>query len=351
MSTGNGLSFDTVTRASLPDTGLDEDGVLDVYWEMARARELDGQAVALQRQGYFAAFAPFIGHEAVQIGSVRALDRSTDFVFPTYRELAAACAWGVDPVDYLSQGRGFVHGGAWDHAALRFGPLASVVAGPVLHAVGWGMGRQLDDAHAVALAFFGDGASSQGDVHEALNIAAVYSAPVVFLCVNNGWAISVPASDQVAGGSIAARAAGYGIRGVTVDGGDLLAVYSAVRDAANHARTGSGPTLIEAKIWRQGPHSTSDDPGRYRNELTPEEWRSQDPLARFRRWLEGESLLDEEQIAAYDERARKWARDVAAKVRALVPPSTDEVFAFAYRNPTSTVLDQQAKWESGGDDA
>lgn len=343
------VGFATLRSASLPQLGMDADMVRDLYWEMARARELDGQAIALQRQGYFAAYAPFIGHEAVQIGSVRALARATDFVFPTYRELAAACAWGVDPVEYLSQGRGFAHGGAWDHAALRFGPLASVVAGPVLHAVGWAMGRQLDGAHAVALSFFGDGASSQGDVHEALNFAAVFAAPVVFVCINNGWAISVPSAEQVAGGSVAARAAGYGMEGVTVDGTDLFAVFAAVSAAAARARAGGGPTLIEARIWRQGPHSTSDDPGRYRAELTDDAWREQDPLARLRRWLRRESIVDDAGLADIGARATSWARQVAADVRALQPPPVSDVFRFAYRNPTSTVIAQEKSWEAAAD--
>lgn len=336
----------SATVQILAEHGLAAAEVRELYREMVRARALDAQAVALQRQGFFPAIAPFIGHEAVQIGSVRALDRARDFVFPTYRELAAACAWGVDPVEYLSQARGFTHGGGFDHAQARFGPLSSVVAGPVLHAVGWGLGQQLDGTGAVALVFFGDGASSQGDVHEALNFAALFAAPVVFLCVNNEWAISVPASEQIAGGSVAARAAGYGIPGALVDGNDVFAVWSAVRAAADAARAGNGPSLIEAKTYRYGPHSTSDDPGRYRVGLSEDDWAASDPIPRLREWLTREGLLDEPALAETDAEARAWAGEVAAKVRAIPKPSPDEVFRYAYRNPTATIAAQQRQWEA-----
>lgn len=335
--------------ADLTAQGLDAAGLTELYRCMVRARALDAQCVALQRQGFFPAIAPFIGHEAVQVGSVRALDRGRDFVFPTYRELAAATAWGVDPVEYLSQARGFTHGGGFDHARLRFGPLSSVVAGPVLQAVGWALGQQLDATGAAALVFFGDGASSQGDVHEAMNFAALLSAPVVFLCVNNQWAISVPSSKQIAGGSVAARAAGYGMPGTAIDGNDVLAVWRAVRTAAGAAREGSGPALIEALTYRYGPHSTSDDPSRYRVDLEQDEWARTDPIPRFRGWLLGQGVLDEPTLARADEDAQTWARSVAAKVRAIPAPPTEEIFRFAYRNPPATILAQQRSWEEEAD--
>jgi pyruvate dehydrogenase E1 component alpha subunit len=334
------------SASALVDAGLDGAALRTLYRDMVNARALDAQCVALQRQGFFPAIAPFIGHEAVQVGSVRALDRSLDFVFPTYRELAAACAWGVDPVEYLSQARGFTHGGSFNHAQERFGPVSSVVAGPVLAGVGWALGRQFDDAGAVALVFFGDGASSQGDVHEALNFAGVFSAPVIFLCVNNQWAISVPAAEQIAGGSIAARAAGYGMPGSVVDGNDVLAVWCAVRAAADVARAGGGPALIEARTYRYGPHSTSDDPRRYRVEIDDIEWEAMDPIRRFRDWLEREGVMSGEALAILDDDARSWALGVAAKVRAIPEPSADELFRFAYRNPPATVLAQQQAFDA-----
>lgn len=340
-----------LTPATGPAPELDSAQLRELYSQMVRARALDAQCVALQRQGFFPAIAPFIGHEAVQIGSVRALDRSRDFVFPTYRELAAACAWGVDPVEYLNQARGFTHGGGYDHAQLRFGPISSVVAGPVLHAVGWALGQQFDATGAVALVFFGDGASSQGDVHEALNFAALFAAPVIFLCVNNQWAISVAADEQIAGGSVAARASGYGIPGSLVDGNDVLAVWSAVRSAADAARAGGGPALIEARTYRYGPHSTSDDPSRYRVDLDESEWQASDPVRRFRDLLEREQVMDESALAVAEAEAQAWVGRIATDVRALPKPPLDEVFRFAYRNPTATVLAQQAQWEAAADDA
>ncbi|HEX7325058.1 MAG TPA: thiamine pyrophosphate-dependent enzyme [Rhodanobacteraceae bacterium] len=324
--------------SSVPTT--DPDVLAKLFRDMVRARALDGACVSLQRQGVFAAIAPFIGHEAVQIGAMYALDRTTDFVFPTYRELAAAYAWGVDIVAYLAQARGFSHGGSFNHAEARFGPIAAEVAGSVLHAVGWAMGQRLDRRKGVALVFFGDGASSQGDVHEALNCAGIFHAPVVFLCVNNGWAISVPASAQVAGGSVAARAAGYGLRGVTVDGGDVLAVWAAVRDAAASARTGE-PVLIEARTYRYGPHSTSDNPDRYRTQIADEKWSAEDPVARYAAWLRGRGLLDQDGQGAAEREAQAWAAGVADKVKALTPPGIEDMFRFAYRAPPASVLGQQ----------
>lgn len=332
---------DASSLTALEQQGLSAEQLRTIYREMVRARALDEQCVALQRQGFFSAVAPFVGHEAVQVGSVLALDRERDFVFPTYRELAAACAWGVDPVEYLNQARGFSHGGGYDQAQLRFGPVAAIVAGPLLQAVGWALGRALDQAGAVALVFFGEGASSQGDVHEALNFAALFAAPVVFLCVNNQWAISVPSSRQVAGGSIAARAAGYGLQGLQVDGSDAIAVWSAVRAAAAAARAGHGPALIEALTYRYGPHSTSDDPSRYRETMDAAAWATADPVRRFGRFVKRTALIDASTLADVDASAQAWAADVAAKVRALTPPAAEEIFRFTYRNQTEALATQQ----------
>ncbi|RRO14319.1 pyruvate dehydrogenase [Saccharopolyspora rhizosphaerae] len=310
---------------------------------MVVTRRLDEEAIALQRQGVLPAYAPLRGQEAAQVGSAAALDLARDFAFPTYRELGAAVAMGVDPVAYLAMHRNIWHGGLYDANVARLAPPNAVVGGPVLHAVGWAMGAQLDGTGGAALTYFGDGASSQGDVHEAMNFAGVYRLPVVFFCQNNGWAISLPTADQVAGGSVAARAAGYGFEGLQVDGNDVTAVFEATRQALDRARAGEGPTLVEAMTYRLGPHSTSDDPSRYRS---PEEERARaerDPVE-----VAGQSLSAEEVTEAEEHAAAVVARTTEG-LRGLQAPPADELFSFVYRAPTAALLEQHRAWKEWQD--
>ncbi|MFD0773674.1 thiamine pyrophosphate-dependent dehydrogenase E1 component subunit alpha, partial [Streptomonospora algeriensis] len=202
-----------------------------LYRRMLTARLLDAEAVALQRQGVFPAYVSLRGQEAAQVGSAAAMDPRRDFAFPTYREMAVALALDVDMTGYMASHRALWHGGLYDPMASRFAPVNAVVGGPVPHAVGWALGEKLAGRSGCAVSYFGDGASSEGDVHEAMNLAGVMGAPVVFLCQNNRWALSVPNERQIAGGSVAARGAGYGIPGTAVDGDDVAAVYTAVREA------------------------------------------------------------------------------------------------------------------------
>jgi pyruvate dehydrogenase E1 component alpha subunit len=261
------------------------DRLRDLYRMLTGVRQLDISAVAWQRQGLIPGYAPMLGQEAAQVGAGFAVDKTRDFIFPTYREMGVAYTLGVNMVEYMSTHKAIWHGGLYDPVATHFAPFQAVVGGSVLHAVGWAHGQTLNGqtlngqttngtaaatdgaasaTHAllgVGLAFLGDGASSQGDVHEAMNFAAILKAPVVFFVQNNGWAISVPTEQQVAGGSVAARAAGYGMAAVRVDGNDVLAVLDATERAVAHARAGLGPVVVEAMTYRRGPHSTSDDPG------------------------------------------------------------------------------------------
>ena len=232
----------------------------ELYSMMVAVLHLDTSAIAWQRQGIIPGYAPELGQEAAQVGSGYAVDTTRDFVVPTYREMGVARTMGVDMVAYMSTHKATWHGGLYNPMETRLAPIQAVVAGSVLHAVGWAHGQTLDEKDGVALTYFGDGASSQGDVHEAMNFAAVMKAPVVFFVQNNGWAISVPTERQVAGGSVAARAAGYGMPALQIDGDDVVAVDEATRRAFAHARAGNGPVLIEAMTYRRGPHSTSDDP-------------------------------------------------------------------------------------------
>jgi pyruvate dehydrogenase E1 component alpha subunit len=244
------------------------------------------------------------------------------------------------------------HGGLYDPLASRLAPIQAVVAGSVLHAVGWAHGQTLagsagkssDGERGVALTYFGDGASSQGDVHEAMNFAAVLKAPVVFFIQNNGWAISVPAERQVAGGSVAARAAGYGIPAVRIDGDDVLAVLEATRRAFAHARAGNGPVVIEAMTYRRGPHSTADDPGRYRSLEEERDGAGEDPLERFRQRLLADGTADEAFFAASLAAAKAGAEQVRAGLTALGSRPGSEMFDLVFQETTPALQAQAARW-------
>jgi pyruvate dehydrogenase E1 component alpha subunit len=311
--------------------GLDPAALRDALRLLVRARRLDRECLALQRQGELTVYPPFEGQEAAQIGSALALG-TDDFVFPTFRELAVAVARGVDVVEYLQYHRGTWHGGAYDVLASRFAPICVPVATQIPHAVGWALGAKLDGAGTCAIAYFGDGSASEGDFHEGANMAAVFGAPLVLFCQNNGWAISVPAEEQYAA-PIAARAAGYGIPGVRVDGNDLLAVYSVTRDALARARGGGGPTLIEALTFRIGDHSTADDATRYRDEASVETWRARDPIERYRRWLVSAGHADEAFVGECEREAADWVSSIRAAVVALGTPAPEELFAHVYAEP------------------
>ncbi|RNL80518.1 thiamine pyrophosphate-dependent dehydrogenase E1 component subunit alpha [Halostreptopolyspora alba] len=314
-----------------------------LYRAMLTARLIDGEAIALQRQGVLPAYVSARGQEAAQAGSAAALDIERDFAFPTYREIAAALTLGVDMVGYLASHRALWHGGLYDPVASRFGAVNAVVGGPVPHAVGWAMGERLAGRTGCALSYFGDGASSEGDVHEAMNLAGVMRAPVVFLCQNNRWALSVPNERQVAGGSIAARAAGYGMPGVAVDGNDVAAVYRATRQALEHARSGGGPSLVEARTYRIEPHSTSDDTSRYRDPDEERQWRERDPVARLRAEL-GEAGHTDDTLARVEREARESAERVRDGICARPEPDGDDLFRYVYAEPTDELARQWRAW-------
>ena len=226
------------TAVGDPNVGLDPAGLRELLRWMVVARRLDRECIALQRQGQLTVYPGFEGQEAAQIGSATALE-TTDFVWPTFRELAVALVRGVDPVQYLQYHRGTWHGGPYDPRATRFGPICIPIATQIAHAAGYALGQQLDGTDVVSIAYFGDGATSEGDFHEAANLAGVWRLPLVLFCQNNGWAISVPTAEQTAG-EIWRRAEGYGFPGVRVDGNDVLAVYAATREAVERARRRRG---------------------------------------------------------------------------------------------------------------
>lgn len=281
-----------------------------LYELMVVTRDLDGEFTNLQRQGELALFASCRGQEAAQIGAAACL-RKTDWLFPQYREIGALLLRGITPAQIGAVWRGKWHGGL-GFTEKCCAPIAIPIGTHGLHAVGAAMGAQRLGEDSVTLAYLGDGATSEGDVHEALNFASVFSAPCVFFVQNNQWAISVPVSHQMAGPSIAHRAIGYGMPGVRVDGNDVLACYAVTAEAAQRAREGGGPTLIEAMTYRMGPHTTSDDPNRYRSRDEVEHWLALDPIARYRTYLQSAGVWTErleERVATRSQRLRTELRE------------------------------------------
>jgi len=323
------------------DVGLSQEELRGLLRWMILARRLDRECMALQRQGELTVYPPFEGQEAAQVGSAAAL-APQDMVFPSFRELAAAIVRGVDAVTYLQYHRGTWHGGPYDPLETGFAPICVPVATQLVHAVGWALGAKLDGRPACALAYFGDGSASEGDFHEAANLAAVFRVPAVLFCQNNGWAISVPSRLQFAA-PIAARAAGYGMPGVRVDGNDVLAVYRATREALERARAGGGPTLIEALTYRLGPHTTADDPSRYRDEAEVERWRALDPIERYRRFLLASGAADPAYVEACEAEAETWVGRVRAELVALGTPPTSEVFDHVFADPPASLARQRAE--------
>ncbi|WP_104090023.1 thiamine pyrophosphate-dependent enzyme [Cryobacterium sp. N19] len=320
----------------------------DLYRMLANVRQLDTSAVAWQRQGLIPGYAPMLGQEAAQVGAGFAVDTTRDFVFPTYREMGVAYTLGLNMVEYMSTHKAIWHGGLYDPVASHFAPFQAVVGGSVLHAVGWAHGQTLNgaspDGLGVGLAFLGDGASSQGDVHEAMNFAAILKAPVVFFVQNNGWAISVPTEQQVAGGSVAARAAGYGMPALRIDGNDVLAVLDATQRAVAHARAGLGPVVVEAMTYRRGPHSTSDDPGRYRTLDDEKIDGGEDPLRRFRSVLVEQGVADAAFFDKTDADAQTRADEIRDGVVALESRPGSEMFNFVFQESTPTLGAQARQW-------
>lgn len=281
----------------LGDLPLSHEELIRGYRAMQRVRVFDERAVSLQRQGRLGVYAPYTGQEAAQVGPALALGEG-DWLVPSYRETGAALIRGLPTCQALLYWRSDPAG--WRYPdGLRIVPFYIPIATQLPHAVGIASAGRYLGEDWVALTFVGDGGSSEGDFHEALNFAAVWGTPTVFVVQNNGWAISVPTESQMKNTCIADRAAGYGIPGVTVDGNDLVAMWVVAREAVERARAGGGPTLIEAMTYRLAPHTTSDDPSRYRADEEVERWRQRDPIERLRRVLDDLGLWDAEQDAEF----------------------------------------------------
>ncbi|GAC1441829.1 MAG: pyruvate dehydrogenase (acetyl-transferring) E1 component subunit alpha [Mycobacteriales bacterium] len=332
-------------RVSHPDYDVDltDEQYRGLYRDLVLVRRIDVEATALQRQGELGIWAALLGQEAAQVGSGRAL-RERDFAFPTYREHGVAWCRGVDPLKLLGLFRGASNGG-WDPHEKRFNLYTIVIGSQTLHATGYAMGISKDgavgdmDTGEAAIAYFGDGASSQGDVNEAFVWASVYNAPIVFFCQNNQWGISTPTTNQTRI-PLYQRARGFGFPGVRVDGNDVLASYAVTRKALDDARTGQGPTLVEAFTYRMGAHTTSDDPTRYRLATELEAWKLKDPLERMKAFLYKQQIVD----AAFFEGVESDAAELAARIRkgCLEMPDPDPMSMFdAVYDETTPLLDQQ----------
>jgi pyruvate dehydrogenase E1 component alpha subunit len=321
---------------------VSDDDVVAVMAEMVKARVANGRFFSLQRQGRAGTYAPIEGQEAVVAGAAAALDPARDWVLPQYRELVALGRYGPEVMrTYSLYQRGHPAGGHFP-AGVRVFPVQIALAAQIPHALGLAWAMQLKGEAGVACVFFGDGASSEGDFYEAGNFAGVLGAPVLFLCVNNGWAISTPLPAQTAAASFAVKAAAFGFPGVRVDGNDALAMISVVGAARERAVTGGGPTLIEAVTYRMGPHTTADDPKRYQSPEERAGWEGRGPILRLRRHLEGRGLWsDERQVAA--EAAAGAEIDAAWDRAEATTVSPDAFFDHVYAKPTPRMVTQRAE--------
>ncbi|SCX45027.1 pyruvate dehydrogenase E1 component alpha subunit [Klenkia marina] len=328
-------------RVEHPEYALDvtDDELRALYRDLALVRRWDVEATALQRQGELGIWASLLGQEAAQIGAGRALG-DDDMAFPTYREHGVAWTRGVDPLQVISLFRGNDLGG-WDPLATKFNLYTVVIGAQCLHATGYAMGIQRDTADAAAIAFLGDGATSQGEVNEAMIWAATFDAPVVFFCQNNQYAISVPIERQ-SKVPLFRRAAGFGFPGVRVDGNDVLAVLAVTRAALARAREGSGPTFIEAFTYRMGAHTTSDDPTRYRLADELEEWKLRDPIARLKAHLSRSGKAGPEFFAAVDAEGDELAKHIRSGTLDMPDPAPTEMFDHVYAEQTDEIAAQRA---------
>ena len=305
--------------------GLDEYQLREACELMLFSRAFDEKAFSLQRQGRFGTFSPVRGQEASVVGTAFALDPARDWVVPQYRELPALLRQGLPLQQFMLTFVGDPRGGLVPEGVNML-PIQIGLAAQLPQAVGlaWGLARRGRDA--VVMAFCGDGATSEGDFHEACNLAGVVGAPVVFLVQNNGWAISTPRSRQSRAATLASRAPGYGITGALVDGNDLLAVHQVAEDAVARARSGGGPTLVETLTYRLGDHNTADDATRYRPDEDLTAWEPRDPIARVLAHLRSRGLWDDAHDAAVRERIAARIEDAVRTVEAVPPPGVEHAF-------------------------
>jgi 2-oxoisovalerate dehydrogenase E1 component alpha subunit len=346
LLTPDGERIDSVTTDDGATYSVDftDDEYRALYRDLVTVRRLDAEATALQRQGELGIWASLLGQEAAQVGSGRAM-REQDMAFPTYREHGVLYTRGIDPIMPFGLFRGVDQGG-WDANKYKFNGYTIVIGSQTLHATGYAMGITMDgkvgtpDGEAV-IAYFGDGATSQGEVNEAFVWAGVFHAPMVFFCQNNQYAISEPLERQTRI-PLYRRSAGFGFPGVRVDGNDVLACFAVTRAALDNARNGQGPTLIEAYTYRMGAHTSSDDPTRYRIASEVESWKVKDPISRLKAFLAKQQVADDSFFAEVDETAKTLALDLRERVLAMPDPQPVTLFDNVYPHG-SPEIDRQRR--------
>ena len=311
--------------------GLGEQELLDLYRSMVLLRTYDERSLVYHRQGRIGTYAMFWGHEAMQAGSVHAL-AAEDWIFPSYRESAIGLLRGIPASTILHYWRGHP-AGWWNPADHKVASIAVPVGSHVPHAAGLAWGKKLKGESACAIVYFGDGATSEGAFHEGANFAAVMGAPLVLFCNNNQWAISTPLSAQSRAAALADKAVGYGMPGIRVDGGDVLAVFEATREALGRARAGGGPTFVEAVTYRAAPHGTADDPRAYVDLERVEQERRRECLGRFERYLRGLGVLGDELNAEIKADAAEVMRRGIAEAEAAPAPDVSLLFENVYASP------------------
>jgi len=332
-------------RVEHPAYSLDipDDELRALYRDLVLVRRVDTEATALQRQGELGIWASLLGQEAAQVGSGRAMAQD-DYAFPTYREHGVAWCRGVDPLNLLGLFRGVNHGG-WDPDEKNFHLYTIVIGAQTLHATGYAMGMAKDGAESAVIAYFGDGATSQGDVNEAFIYASVFNAPVVFFCQNNQWAISEPIEKQTRI-PLYQRAMGFGFPGVRVDGNDVLAVLAVTRAALQNAREGNGPTLVEAYTYRMGAHTTSDDPTRYRLTAELESWKLKDPIERVKAYLVRTGKADQAFFDSLDAEADELATHVRTGCLEMTDPEPLSIFDHVYADRHPLVEEEREQFRA-----
>ncbi|MFI0366367.1 pyruvate dehydrogenase (acetyl-transferring) E1 component subunit alpha [Actinomadura sp. 1N219] len=335
-------------RVEHPDYPLDlsAEEVRDLYRDLVIVRRLDLESVALTRQGEVGLWPSLLGQEAAQIGSGRALSEN-DMVFPTYREHGVAWCRGVDHLNMIGLFRGVSHGG-WDPTEHNFHLYTVVIGSQTLHATGYAMGVQRDGvlgtpSAAGTIAYFGDGATSQGDVHESFVFASVFNAPIVFFCQNNQWAISEPLEKQ-SRIPLYRRAQGYGFPGLRVDGNDVFACLAVTRKALENARTGQGPTLIEAFTYRMGAHTTTDDPTRYRLKAEEEAWKLKDPIERVKAYLVRNDLAETGFFEKVEDEAKQLGRELREGCLSMPDPQPLAMFENVYAESHPLMTEEQEQF-------
>jgi pyruvate dehydrogenase E1 component alpha subunit len=312
---------------------LSDEEVVHLYEFMTTCRHLDEIAFKLQRSGRMGTYPQNKGQEAAAVGSAHAARRGADWLVPCYRENAALYMHGL-PMHYiLLHWMGDERGNRIPEGTFMT-PIAIPIGTQMLHAAGIAWAFKLRGEARVAVTYFGDGATSEGDFHEAMNFAAAFQLPVVFICQNNQWAISVPRESQTASETIAQKALAYGMPTIQVDGNDLFAVYSASREAIERARAGGGPSFIEAVTYRLGDHTTADDARRYRDTEELEAWKAKDPLIRLRTFLENKGLWTGEQQERIEEKSRAIVAEVVKAAEGIEKPTTDDIFDYTYATLT-----------------